>query len=64
MGWNTVLRFTLNFTLSLAMVLGYVAIGAVIFVSLEWKDEQDRNKEARNLLQVLFGDFIIDLTIE
>ena len=52
MGLNSVLRFTMNFVLSLAMILGYVAVGAVVFVSLEWQDEQERGKMAHHMLQV------------
>ncbi|XP_063686917.1 potassium channel subfamily K member 15-like [Bolinopsis microptera] len=51
MGLNTVLRFTMNFMVSLAMILGYVAVGAVVFVSLEWQDEQERGKQAHHMLQ-------------
>lgn len=50
MGWNTVARFTANFMLSLAMVLGYVAVGAVFFVSLEWETEQEDTRQARFML--------------
>ena len=52
MGWNTVLRFTMNFMLSLSMILGYVAVGAIVFVSLEWEDEEERAKQAHQLLRV------------
>ena len=52
MGWSTVVRFTMNFMLSLSMILGYVGMGAVVFVSLEEEDEQERSKQAHHLLQV------------
>ena len=52
MGWNTVIRFTMNFMLSLSMILGYVAVGAIVFVSLEWEDEEERAKQANQLLRV------------
>ena len=55
MGWNTVARFTANFMLSLAMVLGYVAVGAVFFVSLEWETEQEDTRQARFMLNVSFN---------
>ena len=41
--------------LSLAMVLGYVAVGAVFFVSLEWETEQEDTRQARFMLNVSFN---------
>ena len=52
MGWSTVLRFALNFLFSLSLILGYVCIGAVVFVKLERQTEVDNKSQAIQLLQV------------
>eukprot|EP00116_Pleurobrachia_bachei_P012673 sb/3472935/ len=55
MGLNTLIRFSLNFLVSLLLILGYVAVGALVFVKLEEENERNKTERASVMLEVKTG---------
>lgn len=51
MGWHTLIRFVLNFTVATGILLAYVSLGALVFQALESPVEEAQKKEGRMMLE-------------